>query len=105
MRVSLEGLGHPLVVGKPGLKVGEKVRLMVRPEKLHLSKQRPASHERVNFAQTRIESVTYFGPHTKLLTRSGELVLQVQQSTREAFLTVGAETWLSFEPEAARVVD
>lgn len=105
VRVSLEGLGHPLVVGKPGLKVGQKVRLMIRPEKLHLTKQRPASHERVNIAQTRIESVTYFGPHTKLLTRSGELVLQVQQSTREAFLTVGAETWLSFEPEAARVVD
>jgi len=79
--------------------------VMIRPEKLHLTQARPASHERVNVARTRIESLTYFGPHMKVLTRNGDLPLHVQHSTREGSLQVGQELWISFDPEAARVVD
>jgi len=105
VRVKMPGLDSPLVVGKPGLTKNQTVRVMIRPEKLHLTQARPASHERVNVARTRIESLTYFGPHMKVLTRNGDLPLHVQHSTREGSLQVGQELWISFDPEAARVVD
>ncbi|TDU81281.1 spermidine/putrescine transport system ATP-binding protein [Prosthecobacter fusiformis] len=105
VRVKMEGMDSPLVVGQAGLRVGDRVRVMIRPEKLHLTLERPLSHQRVNIAKTRIEEVTYFGPHMKLQTRSGGQRLHIQQSTREALLTVGTEAWMSFAPEAGRVVD
>ncbi len=105
VRVRLPGLGRPLVVGQSGLVAGQAVRVMIRPEKLHLTLDRPTGGERLNIAQARIEAVTYFGPHAKIQARSGDQTLHIQQSTREDFLTVGSEAWLSFAPEAARVVD
>ncbi|SKA99237.1 spermidine/putrescine transport system ATP-binding protein [Prosthecobacter debontii] len=105
VRVKVTGLDSPLVTGRPGLHSGQCVKLMVRPEKLHLSLQRPASHERVNVGRCQIEAATYYGAHHRLRVRCGDRSLHVQHSSRDAELSPGQEVWISFQPEAARVVD
>lgn len=105
VRVKVLGLDTPLVTGRPGLALGQIVKLMVRPEKLHLSLQRPANHERVNVGRCKIEAATYYGAHHRLQVRCGDRTLHVQHSSLDAELSSGQEVWISFESGAARVVD
>lgn len=105
IQVKIEGLGIVKVVAREGLKTGQPVRIMIRPEKLHLMPEAPAPDGQKNVAQVRIQSVTYFGPHTRLKVICGAQTLQIQQSGRDGPWTSGTEAWMSFAPEAARVVD
>ncbi|MEN3940451.1 ABC transporter ATP-binding protein [Prosthecobacter sp. SYSU 5D2] len=105
VQVKTEGLGSVQVVAREGLTTGQPVRIMIRPEKLYLLPEALAPDGPKNVAQVRIQSVTYFGPHTRLRVTYGAHTMQVQQSGREGHWTTGEEAWMSFAPEAARVVD
>ena len=102
VRVQLAGLGRPLVMTGQPLKSGQEVRVMIRPESLHLRADRPGSHERVNLCQAVVEAVTYFGPHLRVQVRCGETRLSLQVAGPA--LEVGAVGWLTFAAEEARVV-
>jgi ABC-type Fe3+/spermidine/putrescine transport system ATPase subunit len=105
LRVMVAGLGSLIVTGPSTLFVGQAVRVMVRPERLNLSMERPTLAAGENLFPTRIETVTYFGPHTKAQVRCGPHALHVQQPTGKTLLAADTEAWLHFEPEVARVVD
>ncbi len=105
LRVTVAGLGSLIVTGHSTLLVGQSVRVMVRPERLHLSLERPVLTAGENVLPTRIEAVTYFGPHAKAQVRCAPHALHVQQPTGKTLLAADTEAWLHFEPEAARVVD
>ncbi len=106
VRVQMDGLGRPAVMSALDLKPGDVVRVMVRPENLHLSAERPLASERVNSAQVVVEEVIYFGAHERVRLRAGMQVLHTQHSRREdrTVLTPGQALWLTFHPEAGRVV-
>lgn len=106
VRVQVEGLGRPAVMANGELKPGDAVRVMLRPESLHLSAERPAS-ERMNCFQAVIEEVIYFGAHERLRLRAGIQVLHAQRTRAQGQPSVatGQAWWASFQPEAARVVD
>jgi spermidine/putrescine transport system ATP-binding protein len=105
VKVKIEGVGSMQAVGRDGLTIGQPVRVMIRPEKLYLMPDGGAEDEGRNVAKVRIEAVTYFGPYTRLRVTCGGQTLCVQQSGREGPWAAGAEAWMSFGPEAARVVD
>ncbi len=106
VRVAIEGLGHPLVIGTPTLKIGEVVRVMVRPESLHLSAQCPAATEPANSFPALVDEVIYFGPHQRLRLRAGAQIVHAQQSRQAQSLLskAGTSLWVSFDLKAARVV-
>lgn len=106
VRVQIDGLGRPAVISVPDLKPGDLVRVMVRPENLHLSLDRPLASERVNCAQAVVEEVIYFGAHERVRLRAGMQIMHIQRSGNECRTAIrpGDAWWVTFQPEAGRVV-
>jgi spermidine/putrescine transport system ATP-binding protein len=106
VRVQIDGLGRPAVMSSLDLKPGDAVRVMVRPESLHLADEHPHASERVNSTQAVVEEVFYLGAHQRVRLRAGGQVLYAQYSggERRAALTVGRALWVIFHPEAGRVI-
>ncbi len=107
VRVQIDGLGRPAVMASGDLHPGDAVRVMLRPESLHLSADHPAASERANCFQAIIEEVIYFGAHERLRLRAGTQTLHAQRTRGHghAAVSVGQALWLSFQPEAGRVVE
>jgi len=65
------------------LSVGELVHLSVRPEKIHIVRERPPDNPRHNCYQGVVEDVVYKGDHTKFWVRvGGHRVGVIQQHSR-----------------------
>jgi len=109
VRVMVEGLGSPLVLGNGVVSSNQTLKLMVRPEKISLTLQRPPSGERVNAFRGIVEDFAYFGPHTRYRVRAGEhlIIAQLQRSRfsgGEIDPARGTEVWMTFHPDEARVL-
>ena len=105
VRVQVQGLGMPVVrAGESTLRPQEEVRIMVRPESLHLSLEHPPASAPRNPFQAVIEEVIYFGAHERLRLRAGGLIMHAQKSGG-ASLQAGQTVWVSFDPESGRVVE
>ncbi len=106
VRVQIDGLGRPAVMSVLDLKPGDAVRVMVRPENLHLSIIRPLASERVNSSQAVVEEVIYFGTHDRVRLRAGVQVLHSLRPRSEGHTVIkpGDVWWVTFQPEAGRVV-
>lgn len=109
VRVTVDGLGSPLVLGHSPVAANQALRLMVRPEKISLTLKRPASADRVNAFPGTVEEMVYFGSHSRYRVRAGgqSLSVQVQRSRfngGEIEPVRGTEVWLSFHPDECRVV-
>jgi spermidine/putrescine transport system ATP-binding protein len=89
--------------------MGQDVRVMVRPEKMLLTRERPGAAERVNAYGASVEDVAYFGSHLRFVVQAGDLRLLVQMPnnrfTSPAGLPLrGERVFVSFHPEEALVV-
>ncbi len=109
VRVMIEGLGSPLVISNGAVSSNRPLRLMVRPEKISLTLNRPSSEERVNAFPGFVEDIAYFGPHTRYCIRAGEhrVMAQIQRSRFNGGVIEparGSEVWMSFHPDEGRVV-
>jgi len=104
VRVQIEGLGCPVVMAGMELKPDDVVRVMLRPENLHLTPERPPASERHHQFQAVVEESNYFGTHERLRLRAGPQMLHVQRA-RSSDMPLGQSAWLGFAPEAARVVE
>ncbi len=109
VRMQVEGLGSALVRGLEALAVNQTLRLMVRPEKICLTLERPANEEAVNAFAGVVEDRAYFGPHTRYRVRAGGHLITLQlQGSRFSGGAIepapGTAVWLSFHPDEGRVV-
>ena len=109
VRVLVDGLGSPLVLSNGAVSANQTLRLMVRPEKISLTLNRPPSGEKVNALRGVVEDMAYFGSHTRYRIRAGEhsILAQLQRSRfsgGEIDPARGAEVWMSFHPDEGRVV-
>jgi spermidine/putrescine transport system ATP-binding protein len=94
-----------LVTASAEAKPGDVVRVMIRPENLVLSAERPSDDGVNSFAVT-VDEVIYFGAHERVQLHCGALTLHVQQGRRAPTqaLKPGLSGWVSFDLNAARVV-
>lgn len=107
VRVQIDGLGRPAVASALNLKPGDAVRVMVRLESLHLfSGERLPAQDRANTFQSVIEEVIYFGAHERVRLRAGMQIMHTHRSRSEGLTTLkpGDACWVTFQPEACRVV-
>ena len=89
---------------------GEDVRVVLRPEKIHISKDAPEEAENVNVVQGTVEEISYTGSvstyHVKL---SGGSVIKVQQANRMLLdrreITWGDKVWLHWRAGACVLVE
>ncbi|MFO1441192.1 MAG: ABC transporter ATP-binding protein [Verrucomicrobiaceae bacterium] len=109
VRVFCDGIGNPMVRAAGGLEMGQEVRVMVRPEKLMLTRQRPNAADRVNAYSASVEEAAYFGAHIRFVVQAGDLRLLVQMPNNR-FASAGdtpkrgERVFVCFHPEEARVV-
>lgn len=63
-------------------KVGDRVLLSVRPEKIHISREKPAEHPLNNLLSGTVEDMIYKGDHTYYLTKiAGRNIAVTQQNS------------------------
>jgi len=110
VRVAVEGLGGLLTLRHGALPTNQAVRVMVRPEKIALTLQRPPGGEDVNAFAGVVESSAYFGSHARYQIHVGphRIVAQVQRSRSSGGAIQpepGREVWMSFHAEEAQVME
>lgn len=72
--------------------VGDRVLLSVRPEKIHISREKPADHPLNNLLSGTVEDIIYKGDHTYYLTKiAGRDIAVTQQNSH--FLEEQPITW------------
>jgi spermidine/putrescine transport system ATP-binding protein len=67
--------------------------LSLRPEKLMVSRERPAAGEWDNVVPGTVEDVIYFGSHTRFWVRCGEYRICAEQQHRTFQLDETAPSW------------
>jgi spermidine/putrescine transport system ATP-binding protein len=100
--VDVAGFGPFTALDSATHRVGDTVRVMVRPEKLAISRESPAAP--INAFREKIEEVHYFGAHTRIRLGSGGQAVHVQCQSGPDW-TIGSEAWISFAPQDARLLD
>lgn len=109
VRVFCESIGNPMVRAHEVLTMGQEVRVMVRPEKLRLTRERPSASERVNAYSASVAEVAYFGSHLRFVVHAGDLRLLVLMPNNRFVASGGLpqrgeRVFVSFHPEEALVV-
>ena len=81
--LTLNNFPNVLCFNDKQLNVGDSVHLSVRPEKLHISREQPASNPRHNQFPGVVEDVVYKGDHTNFWVRvEGHRIAVIQQHSR-----------------------
>ena len=109
LRLSVPALGGDVLARDvPGLKEGQEATLAIRPEKLHISKERP---EGTNAYQGTVKDLAYFGKDSlyRVVLPSGALVqAHAVNASRGGEATRAADwddrVWISFDPSSAIVL-
>lgn len=109
VRVFCDEIGHPVVRSADSFEVGQEVRVMVRPEKIRLTREPPDDEDVLNAFAARVEEVSYFGAYMRWIVRSGDASWIVQMpNNRFASPSEtpkrGDRVFVCFHPEEARVV-
>ena len=93
IRVQVSGLPDLVCYNDKRLPPGTAVNLSVRPEKLHIARERPAEEPLRNLAPARVEDVIYLGASTKYWVRAGGHRLAVLRQHSRFFLDEKPITW------------
>lgn len=107
IRVQIDGLGRPAVTRSAEWQSGDVIKVMIRPESLLISQEKPAANDRSNSFQAVITDITFFGDHERLSLKAGGQLLSARRSRGDGGFrpAVGEACWVRFQPESARIVD
>jgi len=100
MVCDVSGIGR--VTAKPNPEAGDQVQFLLRPEKVHLSREKPLHFEK-NCFYGKVEHLVYLGMITEyhLKTEKGfglvAAVLNVNQSTQK--FELGESIWATWSPD------
>ncbi|MCP5543244.1 MAG: ABC transporter ATP-binding protein [Akkermansiaceae bacterium] len=109
-RADIPGLGAVIIDNDKPVRPGDRIHLSLRPEKLVVSREKPAQAEWDNALPGTIEDVIYFGSHTRYWVRSGEYRLCAEQQHRTFLLDElppkwGDEVWLRWHANDGFLLD
>ncbi len=92
-RADIPGLGAVMIDNDKPVRPGDRIYLSLRPEKLMVSREKPASGEWENALPGIIEDVIYFGSHTRYWVRCAEYRICAEQQHRTFLLDELPPTW------------
>jgi spermidine/putrescine transport system ATP-binding protein len=93
VRLDVEGIGSVECYNDNRLEVGDLVYLSIRPEKFHISLEKPESAAHYNAVRGRVEDVVYLGSQTKYWVRAGGHRVAVFRQHRRFLLDENPITW------------
>jgi spermidine/putrescine transport system ATP-binding protein len=92
-RAEIPGLGAVMIDNDKPVRPGDRIHLSLRPEKLMVSRDKPASGQWDNAVPGTVEDVIYFGSHTRYWVRCGEYRICAEQQHRTFQLDETAPSW------------
>jgi spermidine/putrescine transport system ATP-binding protein len=92
-RLGVPGLPDVVCYNDKRIAPGEAVSLVVRPEKMRISRERPEEAPLVNVVPGTVEDVIYLGSHTRYRVRVGERRFAVEQQHGRFFLDEKPIRW------------
>ena len=92
-RLGVPGLPDVVCYNDKRIAPGEAVSLVVRPEKMRISRERPEEARLVNLVPGTVEGVIYLGSHTRYRVRVGERRFAVEQQHGRFFLDEKPIRW------------
>ena len=92
-RLAIAGLPAILCFNDKSLRPGQAIYLSIRPEKVHISRERPEEKPQRNYLPAVIEDVIYLGSNTKYWVRAGGYRIQVLRQHARYFLDEKPLRW------------
>jgi spermidine/putrescine transport system ATP-binding protein len=92
-RLGVPGLPDVICYNDKRISPGEAVSLVVRPEKMRISRDRPEEAPLVNVVPGTVEDVIYLGSHTRYRVRVGDRRFAVEQQHGRFFLDEKPIRW------------
>jgi spermidine/putrescine transport system ATP-binding protein len=92
-RADIPGLGAVLIDNDKPVRPGDRIHLSLRPEKLIVSRDKPAAAQWDNALPGTIEDVIYFGSHTRYWVRCGDYRICAEQQHRTFLLDELPPKW------------
>jgi spermidine/putrescine transport system ATP-binding protein len=92
-RLEIEGLPEIVCFNDKPLQPGQPIDLSIRPEKIHISHERPEARDRHNALSGVVEDVIYLGANTKYWVRAGGHRIQVLRQHDRYFLDEKPLRW------------
>lgn len=93
IRLTLDGFPDVLCFNDKQLNVNDLVHLSIRPEKIHISTEKPILSRSQNSYQAVVEDIVYKGDHTKFWVRIGEWRIAVSEQHSRFLLDQKTITW------------
>jgi spermidine/putrescine transport system ATP-binding protein len=92
-RADIPGLGSVLIDNDKPVRPGDRIHLSLRPEKLMVSRDKPALGDWDNAVPGIVEDVIYFGSHTSYWMRCGDYRICAEQQHRTFQLDELPPSW------------
>nr|WP_237753836.1 ABC transporter ATP-binding protein [Parachlamydia acanthamoebae] len=92
-QLKLEGLADVLCFNDKHLNIGDQAHLSVRPEKIHISREKPQHHERQNLFEGMVDDIIYKGDHTNYWVRTGDYRIAISLQHNRFLLDQTPITW------------
>lgn len=92
-RAEIPGLGTVMIDNDKPVRPGDRIHLSLRPEKLMVSRDKPAVGDWDNAVPGTVEDVIYFGSHTRYWVRCGEYRICAEQQHRTFQLDELPPSW------------
>ncbi len=92
-RAEIPGLGAVMIDNDKPVRPGDRIHLSLRPEKLIVSREKPAEAQWDNALPGTVEDVIYFGSHTRYWVRCGEYRICAEQQHRTFLLDELPPKW------------
>lgn len=92
-RADIPGLGSVMIDNDKPVRPGDRIHLSLRPEKLMVSREKPADAQWDNALPGTVEDVIYFGSHTRYWVRCGEYRICAEQQHRTFLLDELPPKW------------
>lgn len=92
-RLAISGLPEIVSFNDKAIQPGQPIFLSIRPEKIHISHDRPEDKPRRNFVPAVVEDVIYLGSNTKYWVRANGYRIQVLRQHDRYFLDEKPIRW------------
>lgn len=92
--ISIEGLNSPVrCYNDKKIRMGELIHMSIRPEKLHITREKPTDSPGINRFEGVVEDIIYKGDHTKFWVRVDDQRFSILKPNNRFILDRKAITW------------
>lgn len=92
--INIEGLKtHVRCFNDKKIRIGELVHMSIRPEKIHIARQKPDEDPEINVFQGIVEDIVYKGDHTKFWVRVDDVRFSILKPNSRFILDRSTITW------------